>query len=125
MRPLLILLSLIPHFYVAAVGLQEAGPSGFLLGLLVWNVVPVSIGALAAYSKFWRYGVGWLLATLVSSTWAVWVGLLPEGVNVGPNLSIPAAVEFGSGGAHWGAARRAVGPLCSAPSERGLTRKCS
>jgi hypothetical protein len=80
MRPVLILLSLIPHFYVAAVGLQEVGPSGFLLGLLVWNVVPVSIGALAAYSKFWRYGVGWLLAILASSTWAVWVGLLhPQG----------------------------------------------
>jgi hypothetical protein len=80
MRPLLTLLSLIPHLYVAAVGLREAGPSGFLLSLLLWNLVPVVIGALVAYSKFRRQGVGWLLATLASSTWAVWVGLVqPRG----------------------------------------------
>jgi len=80
LRPCLILLSLIPHFYVAAVGLQEAGPSGFLLGLFVWSAVPTGVGAVAAYSKFRRGGVGWLVATLASSTWAVWVGLLhPKG----------------------------------------------
>jgi len=80
LRPCLILLSLIPHFYVAAVGLQEAGPSGFLLGLFVWSAVPIGVGAVAAYSKFRRGGVGWLVATLASSTWAVWVGLLhPKG----------------------------------------------
>jgi hypothetical protein len=80
MRPLLILLSLIPHLYVAGVGWREAGPSGFLVGLLLWNLVPVFIGALAAYSRFQRQGIGWLLATLVASLWALWVGLLdPRG----------------------------------------------
>jgi hypothetical protein len=63
MRPLLILLSLFPQLYVAAGGLREAGPSGFLLTLLLWNLVPVVIGTLVAYSKFQRQGVGWLLAS--------------------------------------------------------------
>ena len=80
MRPLLILLSVLPHLYVSSVGLREAGPSGFLFGVLVWNLVPVAIGALMGYSRVPPYGVGWLLTTLVSSSWAVWVGLLrPEG----------------------------------------------
>ena len=55
---------------------SRAGPSGFLLDLLLWNSVPAFIGALAAYSKFRPQGLGWLLAILVSSIWAVWVGLL-------------------------------------------------
>jgi hypothetical protein len=80
MRALLVLLSLIPHLYVATVGLREAGPSGFLLGVLAWSLVPVAIGARMAYSQSPRFGVGWLLTTLASSTWAVWVGLLrPQG----------------------------------------------
>jgi hypothetical protein len=80
MRPLLILLSLVPHLYVAGVGMGEDGPSGFLLGLLGWNVLPVLVGTVAAYSRFRRQGVGWLIATLAGSTWAVWAGLLhPRG----------------------------------------------
>jgi hypothetical protein len=82
--PLLILLSLIPHLYAAGVGLQEAGPSGFLLGVLVWNLVPVAAGAFLARSRFRRRGVGWLVATLASSTWAVWAGLVhPQGSTSG------------------------------------------
>jgi hypothetical protein len=76
MRPFLILLSLIPHLYVAGVGLEEAGPSLFLLSVLAWNLFPVAVGALAAYSRFPRHGIGWLLATLLGSCWAVWAGLL-------------------------------------------------
>jgi hypothetical protein len=76
MRLLLILLSLIPHLYVARVGLRQAGASWFLFGMLAWNLAPVVVGAVAAYSKYRREGVGWLLATLASSAWAVWVGLL-------------------------------------------------
>jgi hypothetical protein len=77
---MLILLSVVPHLYVAGVGWHEVGLSGFILGLLLWNLVPVLIGALAAYSRFQWLGLGWLLATLISSTWAVWVGLLrPQG----------------------------------------------
>jgi hypothetical protein len=80
MRLLLVLLSFLPHLYVAAVGLREAGASGFLLGVLFWNLVPVAVGTRMAYSSAPRYGVGWLLATLISSGWAVWVGLLhPRG----------------------------------------------
>jgi hypothetical protein len=77
---LLILLSAIPHFYVALVGLREAGPSGFLLGLLVWSLVPVALGARLLQSKASHLGVGWLLATLAAAAWAVWVGMLrPQG----------------------------------------------
>ena len=80
MRPLLILIALIPHLYVTGVGLREAGSSGFVLGVLLWNLVPVAVGARAAYSRFRHQGVAWLLATMVSSSWAVWVGLLkPQG----------------------------------------------
>ena len=80
MRPLLILLSSLPHLYVAAVGLRQSGLSAFLAGLLVWSLVPVAVGSLMAYSRVRHYGVGWLLATLAGSTWAVWIGLLrPQG----------------------------------------------
>jgi hypothetical protein len=75
-RLLLVVLSLVPHLYVAGVGLRQAGASRFLFGALAWNLAPVIVGAFAAYSKYRREGVGWLLATLVSSAWAVWVGLL-------------------------------------------------
>jgi hypothetical protein len=79
-RPLLILVSLVPHLYVAGVGLQQAGASRFLFAMLAWNLAPVVVGSFAAYSKYQREGVGWLLATLASSSWAVWIGLLhPKG----------------------------------------------
>jgi hypothetical protein len=79
-RPVLVLLSVAPHLYVGAVGTQEAGSLGFLLGLLIWNLVPVLLGSLLAYSRFQAQGVGWLSATLASSAWAVWAGLLdPQG----------------------------------------------
>ncbi|HUR93883.1 MAG TPA: hypothetical protein VMY76_04840 [Gemmatimonadales bacterium] len=80
MRVLLIVLSIIPPLYVALVGWREAGPSGFLLGVLLWNLVPVLIGGRLAYSRFERQGLGWLGTTLAASVWAIWVGLLhPRG----------------------------------------------
>ena len=80
MRPLLILLSALPHLYVTGVGLREAGPSAFLLGVLLWNLAPVAVGGLLAYSRAPHRGVGWLLATMAASLWAVWIGLLrPQG----------------------------------------------
>jgi hypothetical protein len=79
-RLLLILVSLVPHLYVAGIGLRQAGASAFLFGMLAWNLAPVIVGSFAAYSKYQREGVGWLLATFASSSWAVWVGLLhPKG----------------------------------------------
>ena len=80
MRPLLIALSVIPAIYITMVGWREAGPSGFLLGVLLWNLVPAFIGGRLAYSRFERQGLGWLGTTLASSIWATWVGLLhPQG----------------------------------------------
>jgi hypothetical protein len=80
LRSWLILLSLVPHFYVTAIGLGSTGPSGFLLGLLAWSIVPVAIGAALAHSRLRAQGIGWLVATLASSLWAVWVGVLrPKG----------------------------------------------
>jgi len=80
MRPLLIALSVVPPVYVTLIGWREAGPSGFLLGVLLWNLVPAFIGGRLAYSRFERQGIGWLVTTLASSIWAVWVGLLhPRG----------------------------------------------
>ncbi|HYC33001.1 MAG TPA: hypothetical protein VEB59_11985 [Gemmatimonadales bacterium] len=80
MRPLVILLASLPHLYVATVGLRDAGASAFLLGVFFWNLVPVAVGGLMAYSRVPAYGVGWLLATLAGSSWAIWIGLLrPEG----------------------------------------------
>jgi hypothetical protein len=80
LRSWLILLSLVPHLYVTAIGLGSTGPSGFLLGLLAWSLAPVAIGAALAHSRWRAQGIGWLVATLASSLWAVWVGVLrPKG----------------------------------------------
>ncbi len=80
MRGLLIGLAILPHLYVTYTGLAATGPSAFLLGLLGWSLVPVAAGAALAYSRFRTQGVGWLLAVLVGSLWAIWVGLVrPKG----------------------------------------------
>jgi thiosulfate reductase cytochrome b subunit len=80
MRGLLIVLATLPHLYVAFIGLQAAGPSAFLVGLLLWSLLPVAIGAGLAYSRFCPQGMGWLVATLGGSLWAIWVGVVqPKG----------------------------------------------
>jgi hypothetical protein len=73
---LLVLLSLVPHGYLAWVGLRDAGPSRFLLGMMLWNVTPVLVGLALLRTRFRSLGIGWLVATLAGSCWAVWVGLL-------------------------------------------------
>lgn len=75
-RALLVLLSLAPHLYVLADGWRQAGPSGFLAGSLLWNLVPVGLGTGLLYSRFRWQGVGWLCATLAASVWAIWVALI-------------------------------------------------
>jgi hypothetical protein len=72
----LVLLSLVPHGYLAWVGLRDAGPSRFLLGMVLWNLAPVLVGLLLLRTRFRLLGLGWLLATLAGSCWAVWVGVL-------------------------------------------------
>jgi hypothetical protein len=80
MRWVLVLLSLAPHLYVAAVGAQEGGVDLFLVGLLCANVLPVGIGALLLRARWPGVGVGWLIGTLLASGYALWVGLLrPQG----------------------------------------------
>jgi hypothetical protein len=75
-RALLVLLSLAPHLYVFTEGWRQAGPSRFLAGLLLWNLIPVGVGTGLLYSRFRWQGVGWLWATLAASAWAVWVALI-------------------------------------------------
>jgi hypothetical protein len=80
MRALLVLLSLAPHLYILADGWQQAGPSGFLGGSLLWNLIPVGVGTGLLYSRFRWQGIGWLCTTLAASTWAIWVALIrPQG----------------------------------------------
>jgi hypothetical protein len=80
MRLGLLFVCVLPHLYVTAVATRGDGPWGFLLGLLAWNLAPVFIGGAMLYSRFNRQGLGWLLATLVASLTAVWLGLVaPRG----------------------------------------------
>lgn len=78
--PLLLALSLVPHLYVFAVGWQQAGPSLFLFGLAAANLFPVAVGYHLTRTRFRAAGVGALVATFLSSSWALWDGLLhPRG----------------------------------------------
>jgi hypothetical protein len=80
MRWVLVFLSLVPHLYVAAVGAQQGGFDWFLIGALLANVLPVGIGAMLLQTRWAGVGVGWLIATLLASGYAVWVGLVrPQG----------------------------------------------
>lgn len=84
------LLSLIHHLYGFYAGWREAGPSLFLFGLFAANLIPIVIGYRLTRTRYRSLGIGWLLATLAASCWAVWAGMLRPGGSSSSLISLVA-----------------------------------